>query len=181
MSTGYQIEYQFAMYFVTFTVVDWVDVFTRSIYKDILIESLNFCCNNRGLKVYGYVIMSNHMHLIVKSETGILSDTLRDFKRFTATNIIDAVRNVPESRREWMLHRFKWNGSQNIRNTNNQFWIHDNHPELIHSQEFFTQKLNYIHENPVRAGIVYNAENYIYSSARTVILNKNGLIPITQD
>jgi REP element-mobilizing transposase RayT len=161
MSTGYQIEDQFAMYFITSTVVDWVDVFTRQRYRDIVIGSLNFCCKNRGLKVYGYVVMSNHIHLIVSSEPGTISDTLRDFKRFTATNIIEQIRVQPESRREWMLHRFRWNGSQNLRNTENQFWIQDNRPELIYSQEFFMQKLNYIHENPVRAGIVYRAEDYV--------------------
>ena len=179
MSTGYQIQDQHAMYFITSTVVDWVDVFTRQRYRDIVIGSMNFCCENRGLKIYGYVIMSNHIHLIVSSEAGILSDTLRDFKRFTATNIIEEVRLQPESRREWMLHRFKWNGSRNLRNTDNQFWIQDNRPELIYSQDFFLQKLNYIHENPVRAGIVYRAEDYIYSSARAIILNKPGLVPIT--
>lgn len=92
MSTGYQIQDQHAMYFITSTVVDWVDVFTRQRYRDIVIGSMNFCCENRGLKIYGYVIMSNHIHLIVSSEAGILSDTLRDFKRFTATNIIEEVR-----------------------------------------------------------------------------------------
>lgn len=181
MSTGYQIEDQFGMYFITSTVVDWVDVFTRQIYRDIVIDSLNFCCTNRGLKVYGYVVMSNHIHLILRSEQGIISDTLRDFKRFTATNIISAIKEQPESRKEWMLHRFKWNGSQNLRNTDNQFWIQDNRPELIYSQDFFMQKLNYIHENPVKAGIVYRAEDYIHSSARTIILNKPGLVPITSN
>ena len=179
MSTGYQITDQSAIYFVTNTVVDWVDVFTRQSYRDIVIDSLNYCCKNKGLKIYAYVIMSNHLHLIVQSETGHLSDTIRDYKRFTATAIIETIATQPESRSEWMLHRFKWNGSNNIRNSANQFWIQDNRPEVIFTPDFFMQKLNYIHENPVRAGIVGKAEDYLYSSASTIILNKKGFLPIS--
>ena len=78
-----------------------------------------------------------------------------------------------------MLHRFEWNGKNNIRNGVHQFWIQDNRPEYIYTNDFFMQKLNYIHENPVRAGIVDRAEEYIYSSAKIIILNKKGLVPIT--
>lgn len=179
MSTGYQITDQSAMYFITHTIVDWVDVFTRKSYRDIVIDSLLHCCEKKGLKIYAYVIMSNHIHMIVQSETGTLSNTIRNYKRFTATAIIDAITNLPESRKEWMLHRFSWNGANNIRNTDNQFWIQSNHPEIIYNRDFFMQKLNYIHENPVRAGIVDKAEDYLYSSARTIILNKKGLLPVS--
>lgn len=178
MSTGYQITDQSAIYFVTHTVVDWVDVFTRKIYRDIVIDSLRHCCEQKGLKIYGYVIMSNHIHLIVQSETGNLSNTIRSYKRFMATTIIDTINTQPESRREWMLHRFSWNGQSNVRNSDNQFWIQNNRPEIIYNRDFFMQKLNYIHENPVRAGIVDKAEDYLYSSATTIILNKKGLLPI---
>jgi REP element-mobilizing transposase RayT len=182
MSTGYQIREQAAMYFVTNTIVDWVDVFTRQRYRDIVIDSLNFCISQKCLEVHGYVIMSNNLHMLLRSSSANLSDTIRDFKRFTARNIIDTIRNAPdESRREWMLHRFGWHGRNNILNTENQFWIHDNRPEEIYSQKFFLQKLNYIHENPVRAGIVARAEEYVYSSAATIILGKQGLIPIKMD
>ena len=181
MSTGYQFEDQFGLYFITCTVVDWVDIFTRQAYRDIVIDSLNYCCNHKALKVYGYVILTNHLHLIVRSETGTISDTIRDLKRYTATHILAQIAEIPESRREWLLHRFKWNGDRNNRNTNNQFWIQDNGPELIYGQDFFLQKLNYIHENPVRAGFVREAAHYIYSSARTVLLQKQGLVPITVD
>jgi REP element-mobilizing transposase RayT len=79
MSTGYQIYDQRATYFITCTIVDWVDVFTRNIYRDIVIDSLKFCIEQKGLRVYGYVIMTNHVHMIVASSTGKLSDTIRDF------------------------------------------------------------------------------------------------------
>ena len=178
MSTGYQIKDQYATHFITPAIVDWVDVFTRKIYRDIIIDSLAFCIREKGLKLYGYVVMTNHLHLIVRSETGRLSDTIRDFKKFTARSVIDAIHNEPESRREWMLHRFEWNAAQNKRSSDNQFWTHENHPESVFSQKFFNQKLNYIHENPVRAGWVEHPEDYLYSSAKTLLLNKPGLLPI---
>jgi REP element-mobilizing transposase RayT len=165
MSTGYQIDDQYGMYFITCTIVDWVDVFTRRLYRDIIIDSLQFCIGQKGLKVYGYVIMSNHLHLIVASATGKLSDTIRDFKKFTANKIIEAVTSGPESRREWLLHRFKWNASQHTRNEAYQVWTHENHAINITSKSFFDQKLDYIHQNPVRNGLVMREEEYVYSSA----------------
>jgi REP element-mobilizing transposase RayT len=179
MSTGYQIKDQYATHFITPTIVDWVDVFTRKIYRDIMIDSLTFCIRERGLKLYGYVIMTNHLHLIVRSEAGKLSDTIRDFKKFTARAIIDNISNQPESRRPWMLHRFEWNAAQNERSSDHQFWTHENHPEEVFSQIFFNQKLTYIHQNPVRAGWVENAEEYLYSSAKALLKNVNGQLPLT--
>jgi REP element-mobilizing transposase RayT len=152
MSSGYQIRDQFAAHFITPAIVDWVDIFTRKIYRDIVVDSLNFCISHKALNVYGYVIMTNHLHLIVKSENGTLSNTIRDFKKFTSAQLLEAIMKEPESRREWMLHRFEWNAAQNKRSSDNQVWTHENHPEEIYSLKFFNQKLNYIHQNPVRAG-----------------------------
>jgi REP element-mobilizing transposase RayT len=179
MSTGYQIKDQYATHFITPTIVDWVDIFTRKAYRDIIIDSLAFSIRERGLKLYGYVIMTNHLHLIVRSETGKLSDTIRDFKKFTARSIIDVINKEPESRREWMLHRFKWNAAQNERSSDHQFWTHENRLEEIFSQNFFNQKLNYIHENPVRAGWVEYPEEYVYSSAKALLKNVAGPLPLT--
>lgn len=165
MSTGYQIYDQHGMYFITPTIVDWVDIFTRKSYRDIVVDSLQFCIANKGLKVYGYVIMSNHVHLIVASSTGKLSDTVRDLKKFTANKILETVQHEPESRREWMLHRFKWNAAQHVRNEAHQIWTHENHALEITSKPFFLQKLDYIHQNPVRNGLVTREEDYLYSSA----------------
>jgi len=178
MSTGYQIKDQYATHFITPTVVDWVDVFTRKIYRDIIIDSLAFCIKERRLILYGYVIMTNHIHLIVRSESGALSDTIRDFKKFTARSIIEAISQEPESRKEWMLHRFKWNAAQNERSSDHQFWTHANHSEEISSQPFFDQKLKYIHENPVRAGWVEYPEDYLYSSAKSLLKNVAGPLPL---
>jgi REP element-mobilizing transposase RayT len=102
MSTGYQITSQNVLYFVTFTIVDWVDIFSRKIYRDIIVDSLNYCISNKGLKVYAWVIMTNHIHLIIESENENSSDVIRDIKKFTAYKIIETIKSEPESRREWI-------------------------------------------------------------------------------
>lgn len=154
------------MYFLTFTVVDWIDIFTKRSYRDIVMNSFEFCIHNKGLNVYGYVIMSNHLHCILKASGNIpLYDIVRDFKKFTSRNIIDTIIAEPESRREWLLHKFQWNAAIRRRNSIHQLWSHHNHAEEIFTYDFFNQKLNYIHLNPVRAGYVDFPEDYIYSSA----------------
>jgi REP element-mobilizing transposase RayT len=91
---GFQIKDQYAVHFLTFTVVEWVDVFTRKIYSDILIDSLKFCQEKKGLKIHAWCIMSNHVHLILSTD-GVkkLSDVIRDFKKFSSFAIINAIQN----------------------------------------------------------------------------------------
>jgi len=169
MSTGYKIEDQQAVYFLTFQVVEWVDVFTRKIYRDMLIDSLRYCQQSKGLEIFAYVIMSNHVHLLVRSDTGRMSDTIREFKSFTARQILDAIEEEPESRKTWMLNLFEFAAKKNKRSEKYQLWTHENHAELVYSNKFIDQKINYIHENPVRAGIVQYPEEYLYSSAGNYI------------
>lgn len=177
MKEGYVIRDQTKAHFITATVVDWIDVFSRKNYRDTVIECLNFCVKNKGMIVYGYVIMSNHIHLVVQSSEGKLSDLLRDFKKFTATTILEKIQTEPESRREWMLERFKLATESHSRNKNYQFWQYGNHAEEIYTAKFMWSKLDYIHMNPVRAGIVERASDYIYSSASNYV-HDSGLVVI---
>ncbi|WP_348799192.1 REP-associated tyrosine transposase [Flavobacterium adhaerens] len=177
MSEGYKIRDQTLPHFVTATVVDWVDVFTRKNYRDIVVECLEYCITNKSMVLYGYVIMSNHIHMVVQSGDGELSNLLRDFKKYTASKIIEKIKSDPESRREWMLERFKLATESHSRNKNYQFWQYGNHPEEIYSNKFMWSKLDYIHLNPVRAGIVEKASHYIYSSASNYV-NNSGLLSI---
>lgn len=177
MSTGYQITEQKALHFLTFTVVDWVDLFTRKRYRDVLIDTFRFYINKRGLDIYGYVVMSNHVHVMLHQPDGKLSDTIRDFKKYTARKIIEAVKKEPESRREWILHRFSWNASMRKNVSDHQVWTHENHAVEIWSKKFFDQKPHYIHQNPVRAGWVHRPENCIYSSASD-LTNALPLLPV---
>ncbi|MES2578267.1 MAG: transposase [Bacteroidota bacterium] len=177
MKEGYVIRDQTLPHYITATVVDWIDIFTRQTYRDSIIESLDYCIKNKGMILYGYVIMSNHIHLIIQSEDGKLSDLIRDFKKFTAKNILDKIQAVPESRKEWMLESFKLAAEKHTRNKNYQFWQYGNHAEEIYSNKFMWSKLDYIHLNPVRAGLVEKASHYIYSSASNYI-NDSGLLKI---
>ena len=166
MSYSYQIQDQSAPHFLTFQVIDWVDIFSRQIYKDIVIDSMKFCRANKGLEIYSYVIMSNHVHVIWRAKNGDLSNVIRDFKKFTGRNIIEAIKTGPESRQDWMLKRFEFAARSNVRNSIHQFWTHENHAVELFTPDFTEQKIQYIHKNPVRARIVEKEEDYIYSSAR---------------
>jgi putative transposase len=107
------------MYFVSFAVVAWVDVFTRKEYRDIVIESLQYCQREQGLEIYAWCIMSNHVHLIISAKENNVSDVLGNFKKFTSKKIIAAIlNNQSESRKDWMIQIFKEAGELNSRNSN---------------------------------------------------------------
>jgi putative transposase len=169
MSTGYQIQDQSALHFLTFQIVHWADLFTRKIYRDIVVESFKYCKEHKGLEIYAYVIMSNHVHLLAKSNTSDLSGTVRDFKRHTSKQIMEAIENSTESRKEWLMMIFRYAARKHSRNENYQVWTHENHAEEIFSNKFIEQKIEYIHSNPVRSGLVEKPEDYLYSSARCYV------------
>jgi REP element-mobilizing transposase RayT len=166
-SESYRIAEQNSIYFLTFTVTDWVDVFTRVNYKNIIVESLEYCKKHKGLKLYAWCLMTNHLHLICRTgEPFKISDFIRDYKQYTAKKILAELTLPTESRREWMLYRFEYAGKFDRRITKYRFWQDTSHPIELNSNEFITQRMNYIHQNPVKTGIVANAEDYLYSSAR---------------
>ena len=177
MKEGYVIREQEKAHFITATVVDWIDVFSRKNYRDCIIECFDYCIKNKEMILYGYVIMSNHIHMIIQSNDGKLSDLLRDFKKFTAKTILEKIQSEPESRREWMLERFKLATETHSRNKNYQFWQYGNHAEEIFTEQFLWSKLDYIHMNPVRAGIVIKMDDYLYSSASNY-MNGTGIIQV---
>ena len=166
MGESYQIKDQEALYFLTFHVVGWADVFTRKLYRDIIIESFRYRQQTDGLVIYAYVIMSNHVHCILRSSNGALSETIRDFKKFTSKRIMKEIEQNPvESRGDWLPIIFRYHARFNRRVENRQFWTHYNHAVELSSNHMINTRLNYIHMNPVKAGIVRNPEEYIYSSA----------------
>jgi REP element-mobilizing transposase RayT len=166
MSRKFKFKDPTAVYFVTFTTVYWIDVFTRRLYKDLIVDSLNFCIESKGLVVYAWAIMSNHIHLIIGCNDELLENILRDMKKFTSKAIIKAIEeNQQESRKEWMLWMFERAGTKNSNNSKNQFWQQHNQPEVLSNKNALEQKLNYIHNNPVKAGYVENPVHYLYSSA----------------
>ena len=157
-----------SIYFLTLTVVDWVDTFTREEYRQIIIDSLKYCQKEKGLEIYCWCLMSNHLHLIAAGkENGqyTLSDILRDFKKFTSKAIVQMIKDIPESRRKWLLDRFEFAGRYNKKIEFYKFWQDGNEPKDVYSAEFLQQKIEYIHNNPVRAGWVNEPQHYKYSSA----------------
>jgi len=166
MPQGYQIYDQSGLYYLTLQVIDWVDVFSRKNHRDIIINSLDYCRKEKGLQIYAYVIMTNHIHLLTMAKEGNLSNVIRDFKKFTASQILKAIATEPESRRDWMLKRFEFAAKSNVRSSFYQFWTHENHAISCIKADFTKQKLDYIHNNPVRAGFVEKPEDWLYSSAR---------------
>ncbi|MES2544554.1 MAG: transposase [Bacteroidota bacterium] len=147
MKEGYVIRDQTLPHFITATVVDWVDVFSRKIYRDSIIECFEYCIKNKGMILNSYVIMSNHIHMIVQSDKGELSNLLRDFKKFTAKIILEKIQTEPESRKEWILERFQSATETHSRNKNFQFWQYGNHAEEIYSEKFMWSKIDYIYSS----------------------------------
>ena len=155
-----------ATYFVTLTVVDWIDVFTRKEYVDIVLDNLQQCRIHKGLEVFAYVVMPSHLHLIVRRKDGLLSDLLRDFKSFTAKRLLEAIRSHPqESRKEWLLEKFAAAADRSAQNAHLMFWQKTSHPEELYTPTFYEQKAEYIRNNPVVAGFVTEPEHYAWSSA----------------
>ncbi|MDG2939839.1 transposase [Bisgaard Taxon 10/6] len=167
MSRKYKFCNPDGVYFVSFSTVYWIDVFIRDDYFIEMINALDFFRKHKGMKIYGYCIMPSHVHLLFSAENSNPSALLRDFKKFTARRMLDCIRNnIQESRKSWLLWMFKRAGEHCSNVKHYQFWQHSNHPIEIHSDEFFEQKLEYIHQNPVASGFVMESEGWKYSSAR---------------
>ncbi len=176
----YFITDQTACYFLTFTVVDWVDVFIRPVYKQIIVDSLNFCIEKKGLVVFGWCLMTNHLHLVAEAKEGYkLSHIIRDFKKFTARSILKVIEVEPESRKDWILYRFEYAGKFRNNIEKYHFWQDTNHAIYLdpHKPKMLRQRLNFLQDNPVRAGIVENAADYLYSSARDYY-GRKGLVNV---
>lgn len=167
MSSNYKFHNPDGLYFVSFAVVYWLDVFTRDPYRTILLNSLSFCQKEKGLEVVSWCIMTNHIHLIFRSINGQHpSLLLGDYKRFTSKSLVKAIRKNPkESRKDFFMQEFRKAGKNSYNVKNYQFWRHDNHPIELWSNPVIWQKIKYIHNNPVKAGMVFRAEDYRYSSA----------------
>jgi REP element-mobilizing transposase RayT len=167
MSRNYKFHNPAGVYFVSFAVVAWIDVFTRNEYKNIIMDSLRFCQQKKGMEIFAWCVMTSHIHLVFRSVNEEKPEQLLgDFKRFTSNNIIKAIQNnLQESRKEWLLEKFM-DAAKNSSNVKHyQFWQHNNHPIELWSNNVIDEKIDYIHQNPVVEGLVFKAEDYMYSSA----------------
>ena len=167
MSQKYKAPLGHKPYFVTIGVTHWVDLFTRDAYRQIILDSLAHCQQHKGLVVHAWVIMSNHLHLIVSTaQDGHLPNIMRDFKKFTSVSLARAIEaNPQESRKQWLLRAFAGAAKQNLKHEKYQVWQEGYHPIELTDSERTAQRLKYLHKNPVRAGWVLRPEDYLYSSA----------------
>jgi REP element-mobilizing transposase RayT len=178
MSTKYKATMPGKAYFVTLTTVCWIDLFTRLSLRNIIVNSLNHCSRNKGLEIYAYCLMPSHLHMMCRaSEEDRLYDIMRDFKTFTSKMIIRNIVNETESRQEWLLDLFSKACDHLKRDQQYKVWQSGYHAELVQSNKFIYQKLNYIHNNPVVDKIVQNPEDYLFSSARNYA-DKDSLVDV---
>ena len=178
MGSRYKIRDLEGLYFVTFTVVGWVDLFIRNEYRNCITDSFTYCQQHKGLNVHAYVIMTSHIHAIISAQVGHnLVGIVRDMKKFTSKKLVALIKEIPESRREWLLAKFSHKAKRTSRGQDYLLWQEGYHAKQIETNEFLDQKLEYIHLNPVVAGFVSNPEDYVYSSARDYAGEK-GVIPV---
>ncbi|MBW7912733.1 MAG: transposase [Taibaiella sp.] len=180
MSDRYKVKDSFKPHFITSTVTGWADALSRPEYKDIILNSLLYCRQHKNLLVHAWVLMNNHIHLIVSAANDAnLPFIIRDFKKYTSGRLVDAINNnAVESRKEWMLNMFSFAARGNNDNERYQFWQKDYHPVELSTGALFQQRLDYLHENPVRAGIVREPQHYLYSSSIDYYEQKPGLLAI---
>ena len=167
MSRKYKFHNKSGAYFVSFATVNWIDVFTRDVYLNILADSIDYCRKNKSMELYAYCFMPSHVHFIFRSSIDQPSELLRDFKKHTAKKVLNAIiENPEESRKEWLLWMFERAGKKNSNTSKYQFWQHHNKPIELWSPDVLKQKLDYIHNNPVVSGFVIDQVDWKYSSAR---------------
>jgi putative transposase len=174
----YKFYVKEGLYFVSFAVVYWIDVFTRDSYFNLIIESLDYCRKNKGMEIYAWCIMPSHVHLIFRAQANNPGLLLKEFKTFTSKAIQKAIADNPqESRKEWLLWMMERAGLKNSNVKHRQFWQQHNQPITLWSPAVIDQKVNYIHYNPVEAGFVTEPHYWKYSSALDYSCGK-GLLEI---
>ncbi|MDD3049994.1 MAG: hypothetical protein PHR06_02500 [Candidatus Cloacimonetes bacterium] len=152
-----------ALYFITLSIVGFIPIFTNKSYYDILISNMEFYRKRDGLNIFYYVIMDNHLHLIAQSRN--LSDSIRDYKKYTAKQILEALHF---DKRTWITELLKQLKPESKTKSSHQVWQEGNHPQRISSDRMLNQKIEYIHQNPVKRGFVIDETAWYYSSARNI-------------
>ena len=175
MRSRYKIYPDSGIYFIASTVRDWVPIIINEAIFKIILESFKFCQKQKDLLIFGFVIMMNHFHIIIgMEESDKIPGVIRDLKRHTSQEISKFIANSEKQNKLFWLKPFY---SQKV----NYVWQEGYHPVLIKSEEWFQQKLDYMHFNPVKKGLVDEPEFWKYSSARNYILEDDSLIKLDWD
>lgn len=174
MRSRYKITPESNTYFITTSTHLWVPILFNENLFQIILESLKYCRAARGLRVHGYVIMTNHLHAIISHEQyDQIPNIVRDFKRHTATKIKNYLSDLGQFSQLFWVKIF-----HNKERGQNKIWQEGYHPVSIKSKAFFEQKLEYIHHNPVKKGYVEKPEYWKYSSARNYLLGDDSLMVV---
>jgi len=170
MRTRYRINDPNRPHFITATIVEWLPIFTTSDCCDIVVRALRFARERKARRVYGWVIMDNHFHAIVAGPN--LAHTIGDLKKFTARKL---VAQLKLEGRDWLLNQLTYYRATYKLDSHHQIWQEGVHPQSIPTDAIMLQKLEYIHNNPVRRGLVASPEHWRYSSAHKWLA---GVIPV---
>mgnify|MGYP000615539967 CR=1 FL=1 len=166
MSQKYRDYEPQGIYFVTYSVVYWLDLFIRNEYRQVLLDSWKYCQNEKGLIIYSWCIMTNHVHMIVSSQKDPLYRIMKESKSYTSRMFHGMlIANQKNCRKGWMLNLMRHAANRKSGSKNFQFWQPYNHQILLDDADKALQKLEYIHMNPVTAGFVRRPADYLYSSA----------------
>ena len=160
MRSRYQFKDPYRAHFITCSIVEWLPVFTTGACCNILVDSLNFCRSQKGLKIHAWVILDNHFHAIISGPE--LSHTVTDLKKFTARSLLF---QVESEGRKWLLNLFAYFRKAHKKMSDFQVWQEGSHPQAISSDEMMYQKIDYVHNNPVKRGLVLAPQHWRYSSA----------------
>jgi len=169
------IENENDTHFLTITTIEWIDIFTKLEYFEVIIDSLKYCQNNKGLLIFEYVIMTNHIHLMCRAKEEFkLSQIISDFKKHTTRELLKLLK---KDNRRYIISLLE-NSYRKKDDYENQIWQRENYPEIMTTEVFYNQKMNYIHNNPIKKGFIGKAEDWMYSSARNRILGDNATIKL---
>ena len=173
MRSRYKIIEEEKIYFISSTIVEWIPVFTNENYFKIVVDSIEYSQKNKNLKLYAYVILDNHFHMIASGEK--LRQIISSIKSFTARTIIDELKL---DNKEWLLNQLSYYKLKYKIHSDYQLWQEGFHPQVIYSDEMLKQKIDYIHYNPVKRGYVIEPQHWRYSSASYYILGIEGELKI---
>ena len=159
-------------HFITATVNNWLPLFTRPETMDIVLDCWRFLQLNNNLEIFGYVILENHLHLIARS-----TDINRDIRRFKSYTAREIVAYLEKQKSVHLLRLLAFFKRKHKVESTYQVWEEGNHPQVITREEVLRQKLDYIHQNPIKRGYVDAPEHWRYSSARNYA-GQAGLIEV---
>jgi len=173
MRSRYKSIYTGNPYFITSSIVNWVEIFTSDKYFRILIDAIKYNRDKRNLEISAYVLMKNHFHLICRSDK--LANAVSSIKSYSAKKIIQQLK---EDNRFNILKLFEQNKLPSKKDRQYQIWQEGFHPQELTNEKIYRQKLNYIHNNPITAGYVDDILKWEYCSAVDYYEEKEGVIKL---